>query len=398
MFDFIRPAHQEFAVAIAREFNQAQVERIEDELRQGQQILEAQERFRRKEFSQWKQALSATAAEIRKRVKLVTTFGDFPLEKIVAIASATNIYALCAPKFLELVEKLREMPVRAASLIKQMVKEARPSRKPKQQQESSVEWHTDVSGGGRHLSINLYDDELALATRIKQDAEKEQITPQHAIAIAFKRSDKLEQVQQQYTEAIAEVREVQIEIQKEIIHQRNQLQQKDKRIEQIESQLNALKAEDTVSLDKVDEKPQPRGQEFSNTNDQIGSWEEFAVSVSCDRPTLLKTVKNWSAEEKQHLVALLAEHIETNYPEVLEEFNWIPDKLRDAALEKGSFAVQQIVGSNNLVDEPELKTFYHCKFVSLCDFGARQERWLFQTKDGKQLPVFGREEFSIERF
>jgi len=141
LFDFIHPAHQEFAIATAREFNQSQVERIQDEMRQGRQILEAKERLtRRKEFSQWKQSLSATAADIRKRVKLVLTFGDFPIEKIVAIASAVNIYALTAPKFAQLVEKLRELPVLAADRIKQMVKESRPARSPKQQQESSIEW------------------------------------------------------------------------------------------------------------------------------------------------------------------------------------------------------------------------------------------------------------------
>lgn len=187
LFDFIHPDHQEFAIATAREFNSSQVERIQDEMRQGRQILEAKERLtRRKEFSQWKQSLSATAADIRKRVKLVLTFSDFPIEKIVAIASAVNIYALTASKFAQLVEKLKELPILASDAYKQMVKEARPPRKPKQQQVSHVEWQRDLSEGGRHLNINLYDDELAV--EIKSEAEERQITAQEAIAEAFRKS------------------------------------------------------------------------------------------------------------------------------------------------------------------------------------------------------------------
>lgn len=125
LFEYIHEAHRSFAENTARDFNQSQVERIEDELRQGRQILEAKERLtRRKEFTQWKQSLSATAAEIRKRVKLVQFFGNFPVDKIVAIVSSVNIYTLCVPKFAALIDKFRELPVLAADTIKQMVKEA----------------------------------------------------------------------------------------------------------------------------------------------------------------------------------------------------------------------------------------------------------------------------------
>lgn len=146
-FDYVRVAHQEFAMLAAREFNRIRLEQILYELSQGRRILEAEERLsRRKEFSQWKQALSATAADIRKWAKLVLTFGSFPVEKITAIASAVNIYALCTPKFTTVVQKLKELPALTTDIIKQLVKEARPPRKPKQQQ-STVELARDVSGG-----------------------------------------------------------------------------------------------------------------------------------------------------------------------------------------------------------------------------------------------------------
>lgn len=247
-FDYIHPIHKEFAQNTAREFNRTQVECIEDELRQGQQILNAKERLtRRGEFSRFKQSLSATAATIRKKVNLVLTFGDFPLEKIVAIAAATNIYALCAPKFAELVQKLRELPILAADVIRQMVKEARPPRKPKQQQESSVDWERDASGGGRHL--NLYDDELN--TVIMAKAQEEQITPQKVIAQAFEQSKKLDAVQQEFTEAVSEMRDKHNEMQQQLIERDRQLEERDCRILELKAELQ--QATNTVDFENLEQ-------------------------------------------------------------------------------------------------------------------------------------------------
>lgn len=112
----------------------------------------------------------------------------------------------------------------------------------------------------------------------------------------------------------------------------------------------------------------------------------------------LNTMKTWTVQQKETLPGLLAEYVETNYPECLDQIGWVPDRLRDAALSRLSFAVEKITGAENLVDEPKFECFYGCKFVSLRDFGTRAERWLFEAPDGRKLPVFGRDEFSVNRF
>lgn len=375
-FDYVHIAHREFAVVTARQLNQNQVKRLQIELDLGRQLLEAKERLtKRGEFSKFKSALSMTLADARKYIRLATVFGEWQIERIMEIASATNIYSLCQPRFAAVVEKLKEVPTIAADFVKQLVKEARPPRKPKQQQQSTVEWQQDVSGGGRHLNINLYDDPLSV--EIKRRSQEQQVTPQHVIADAFRKSKLVEQAQQELKEAVDEMRLVHIEMQRQII-------QKDERIKDLESKL---------SIDK------PHLQLESKTRvsvEDFNTWEEIADFVNCDRVQLLDMAKIWSADERQKLSRILAEFLEN--VQALELVEWIPEKLRDAALHQLSFIVQKITGADNLVDQPEVECIHGCKFISLRDFGTRRERWLFGSSDGRQFPVFGREEFAIERF
>lgn len=247
---------------------------------------------------------------------------------------------------------------------------------------STVDLKQDVAGGGRHLNFQLYDDELI--TKINRQVEKEQITRQQAVSIAFKRSEKLEQVQQQHVEAIALGRDIQTQLQRESIQKDERIKDLSQQLVCAHNQIEELKGVvSTAVLDPL------------VVVDPAYTWESVAQLVESDRSIFLDTIKTWTVKQKETLPELLAGYVETNYPDCLDEIGWIPEKLRDAALKQISFAVQKIVGSNNLVDEPELKTFYNCK--SLRDFGTRQERWLFQSKDGKQLPVFGREEFVVEQ-
>ena len=377
-FDYIHEAHQEFAQDTSREFNQVRLESILSELAQGERILESKARLtRRKEFSQWKQTLNATASDIRKWVKLVLTFGDFPIEKISAIASSVNIYSLCVPKFEGLVEKFRELPVLASDCIKQMVKEARPPRKTKQQQpeaEATTEWRRDNSGGGRHLAINLYDDELA--TKITHDALLRQITAVQVIKQAFRNSELVEEAQQDLTDAVNEIRGKHLEMQRQILD-------RDARIAALEAQLAELQQATLVA-------------EPESVNREFQSWSEFADSVDCNRTTLLDMVKPWSLQERQALPILLAVYL-SEEQDALDLVSWVPEKLLNSALLKLSFTVIKISGPDNLVDEPEIDEINGCRFVSVKHLGIRRrEQWIFEGCGGRILTVFGRDEFKIE--
>lgn len=387
LFDFIHPDHQEFAIATAREFNSSQVERIQNEMRQGRQILEAKERLtRRKEFSQWKQSLSATAADIRKKVKLVLTFSDFPIEKIVAIASAVNIYTLCAPRFALVVEKLRELPVLAADRIKQMVKESRPARSPKQQQESSIEWQRDLSGGSRHLSINLYDDELAV--EIKSVAEERQITAQKAIAEAFRKSKLVEQAQRERREAIAEVKEKQIELQKENIRLNDIVQQQNEYIQGLKAQVAVPRVQSSANLVK-EAKPAIYIEDFN-------TWEELAEAVNSESDRFVAVTKLASDQERSKFAQLLSQFCERK-SNALDRIDWVPPRFLDSALRYLSFSVQQFTDTSPS-EEPVFEDVSGCKFVSLKNFGVPGERWVFQLPDGRNVPIFERSRFAIEKF
>lgn len=387
-FEYIHSCHREFAYDTARDFNQSQVERIEDELRQGRQVLEAEARLtHRKEFRLWLQSLNATAAEIRKRVKLVQFFGDFPLSKIVAIASAVNIYALCASKFAALVEKFRELPVLATDIIRQMVKEARPPRKPKQQREapinapSTVELKQDTVGGGRHLEFQLYDDELI--AKINHSVEKEQITRQQAVSIAFKRSDKLEQVQQEHREAIAEVREFQIEMQRQLI-------EKDERIKDLESALA------TASLAKVTPCVTDSSAKPAIYIEHFDTWEELAEAINSESDRFVAVVKLASAQERSQFVQLLSAFCERE-SDALDRLDWVPPKFLDSALRYLSFSVFRFADTS-LAEEPVMETIYGCKLLGFKEFGTPSERWGFELPDGKNIAIFERSHFAIERF
>ncbi len=337
LFDHVPIPHREFAQNAVREFNQREIERIQGELVQGQQVLEAKERLtRRKEFSQWKQSLRATTARIRQCVKLVLTFGDFPIEKIIAIASTVNIYSLCTPRFEELVEKFKNLPVLTADRIKQMVKEARPPRKPKQsqQQESSVNWQRDHSGGGRHLAINLYDDELA--TQITHDAEEQQITAQQVIVQAFRNSKLVEETTRECTEAINEVRQAHIEMQREIHSSKQVIQQQQERIEKLLVQAAAFGGKlppKTCLASVASVQSSSKSDEGKNPAIHIESftaWEQLAEAVNCQSDRLLAVARLVSEQERSHFAQMLSEFCEKE-PRALDCIEWIPPRLLNSA-------------------------------------------------------------------
>jgi DNA-binding protein H-NS len=377
-FENIRPGLRNAALDVVESFKQSALKALEQTTQMGQLLLRMKADLKRKEYQILLKELGYTSPKANKLIAIAKTFGDFNLWQIASV-SINTLFALCSKTYALVVDQMRTSTGLTTEAVEAMMKAARPPRSPKQRQpESTVELARDVSGGGRHLKFQLYDDELV--TKITHSAEQEQITNQQAIAIAFRRSEKLSQLQQEHQEAIAEVRERQIEMQRELI-------KKDKRIDDLEK---LLASTSSTALPTVETPTVPY-------TDNI-TWEDVAQSVNCDRTLFLDTMKTWAVQQKETLPGLLAEYVETNYPECLDQIGWVPDRLRDAALERLSFAVEKITGAENLVDEPRFECFYRCKFVSLRDFGTRQERWLFEAPDGRKLPVFGRDEFSVNRF
>ena len=63
-------------------------------------------------------------------------------------------------------------------------------------------------------------------------------------------------------------------------------------------------------------------------------------------------------------------------------------KLRDKALERLTFTLRRIGGAANVLDAC-WESIVGCKFVSVEQIGTRNEKWVFQAKEGNRLAVFG---------
>lgn len=129
---------------------------------------------------------------------------------------------------------------------------------------------------------------------------------------------------------------------------------------------------------------------------QAQSWSDVVLISGSDRAQLVLAVKEWSKESKQLLVQLLSSHLETE-PNAFEQIDWIPKTLLEKTLCSLSFTLQKLKQTDNLVDEPELEYISGCNFVSFQNLGTRHEQWVFSV-NGKSIPVFGRSEFTVEKF
>lgn len=96
-----------------------------------------------------------------------------------------------------------------------------------------------------------------------------------------------------------------------------------------------------------------------------------------------------SLEQRQGLTQMLAAHL-CDDPSALDQLVWVPTKLRDKALQQLTFTIRRIGGIG--IHDASLEYFSGCKFISVAHLKTRQEQWLFQSVDGKNIPVFGVDE------
>lgn len=126
-------------------------------------------------------------------------------------------------------------------------------------------------------------------------------------------------------------------------------------------------------------------------------WGEVAAVMKRDHDCLLNTVKNWTPEERASLGSLLSAHLQENPQALDSELSWVPKSLINKALSTLSFTLTKIGGANNCVDEPYLEKVLNCRFVFLEYPCSKNEQWIFCDANDRRYPVFGRDEFEIER-
>lgn len=395
-FGYVDIAFRGFAQKTADEINQAARMELESQLEQGKNLLEAKKVLtRRKEYSNFMDSLSLTAAEAKKRLKLAEIFGDWDIHRLLEIASSTSLFTLCQSKYAQVVEQLREVPKITKELVLRLMKEVRDTQaKPKAGQQTE-EYVDAVLQRHPHMDDGTFSWTLENASLSdKTGLWLEEKLETHTVGQVLEQAEEWEKIVQtthgkldDYTAVelelqtlVADVRSLQAENQK----LKFQVEERDWRIAQLESQL----------LSSV---PLQKNNDEKTTSMRFSQWEDVETAFNSDRVKLLNTVKNWSIEERQKLSKLLSVFLESE-PEGLAQAVWVPENLLKSALQYLFFTVRRITGSNNLIDDPNVEQISGCRLVSLRDLGTRREHWVFQSPDGKQFPVYGRSEFSISRF
>ncbi len=105
---------------------------------------------------------------------------------------------------------------------------------------------------------------------------------------------------------------------------------------------------------------------------------------------LLLAARQMSKEQRQGLSTLLAKHL-CSHPAQLNQLGWLPNKLRDRALEKLTFTIRRIGSVASSILDASWEDVAGCKFVGVNHLGTPNEQWIFQTPLGNRMPVFGTE-------
>lgn len=365
------------ALSLGEEIQRIGESTVQSVLESAKLIARLKEILSRTKFNAYvSEVLRWTSTEVRKYLNIFRTFKDFASSTLSGL-EPLGLAKLTTKRYAPVVEKLRSETNLTPYRVQELVKELLPLQ-PRTPREKESGWKRSASGGGRHYEVVLYDEETGC--KIERLAASKKVPRQRIIAnaiAAFDASPNIEQIKNQERQAVVnEVREAHIEFQRQIM-------ERDRRIADLEAQIQSLSETATVEAE---------------SETVPSTWVEVEESVNRDQTKLLETVETWSAEDKAKLPQLLCEFLETK-PQALERVSsWVPEKLLSSSLNKLSFVVQKITGENNLVDEPQLERIYGCRFVSLHNFGNRWEHWIFCSPDGKNFSVFGRDEFEIEAF
>ncbi len=153
----------------------------------------------------------------------------------------------------------------------------------------------------------------------------------------------------------------------------------------------STKSDTAATTNLVASEKSPGVQELVNQILLCQTWVAVAEAVNRDGSRLRQAASvGMTKEQRCSLVELLVTYLREN-PAHLSQLDWVPVKLRDRALLRLTFTIRQIGGGMNVLDGC-LTYISGCKFVSQQHLGTRKEQWIFQTPEGKNIPVFGTDE------
>jgi hypothetical protein len=184
---------------------------VEQALQMGKRLLQMNNDLKRKEYKVFLQFIGWTTHKARKYINLAKTFADFELSQLAPI-ELTTLLSLTASRYLEVVEKLREMPDLTQQKVEQLMKQCRDRKKPSVQYGSG--WKQCRSGGGRYYNILLHDEHTGMS--IEQQAQNEGVLPHKIIADAVaKRAQHTASIMQPDEDLIAQKTQLTLVVEKE---------------------------------------------------------------------------------------------------------------------------------------------------------------------------------------
>ncbi len=335
VFQGIRTGLHSVAFQVAQSLEQATRATVEGAMKAGQMLLRMKNDLKPKEYRIFLLQPGWTPRLANKYIKLAKTFEGFELSKLVKV-ELTTLFALCVKHRGSVVEKLRSAQEINQTLVEQLIKESRPPRtKPKQQSTPITGWKQDASGGGRHYVVSLYDEQTGIS--IEKQASSAGVLPQkiiaEAVAYLAQRHNQVDPKEdtsaqmQEFQENIAKMRSLQIENEKLLIEKQEMEARHQAEIAKLEQKVQELEQKLTAGFNQASSAQEDVAPNQSIPIDdhhedlhQAKVWEDVALSVQCQSDHLLKIVKKWTPEDRQHLVNLLVTHLE-KHPKAMEEAN-----------------------------------------------------------------------------
>jgi hypothetical protein len=117
------------------------------------------------------------------------------------------------------------------------------------------------------------------------------------------------------------------------------------------------------------------------------TWVEIARQVNENTDALLAVAKEMTAQQRQGLTKLLVNHL-CQSPAYLTQLAWVPEKLRQRALEKLSFTIRCIADVAGSALDVGWEYISSCRLEQVSQIGTGHETWIFTTPDGANLRAY----------
>ena len=243
---------------------------VEQALHMGQTLLRMKTDLKKDEYQVFLTQIGWTTSIASKYIKLAKTFEGFAIAQLRRL-DLNTLFALCRSTYSSLVEQMRDMAEVTQAHVEQLMKAVRPAKKT-QSTNPVTGWKQCPSGGGRYYNVLLHDEQAGVS--IEQQAEAQGVLPQKIIA-----------------EAIALY-----------------VQYKTSAVNQVWLEIDAEKLK------------------------QSETWAEVEATTGRNKLSFNRILRQWSLEERQRLIPILARHLLQNSQNRVENLLWVPQELLLKAL------------------------------------------------------------------